>query len=277
MKPKKLFTALILAQSIAFICPLAAQQKLPQNDVTAPLHLMQPEYPVPYGKPEAKDITAVLLRVWKYLDSVTPARVMDKKSKSEIRDWNNLTSDAVFAPGDYRLTSYEWGVTYSGMINAGMATGDQRFTDYTTQRLKLIAEIAPYFKDILKSSPDAPGPVRSVLQPQALDDSGALCAAMIRSLQGGNTKELRPLIDNFISYISNKQYRFPDGTLARNRPVSNSLWLDDLYMSVPALAQMGKLTGNQRYYDDAVKQILQFSVACSIKKRVFTCMVGSRA
>jgi unsaturated rhamnogalacturonyl hydrolase len=259
MKPKKLFTALILAQSIAFICPLAAQQKLPQNDVTAPLHLMQPEYPVPYGKPEAKDITAVLLRVWKYLDSVTPARVMDKKSKSEIRDWNNLTSDAVFAPGDYRLTSYEWGVTYSGMINAGMATGDQRFTDYTTQRLKLIAEIAPYFKDILKSSPDAPAPVRSVLQPRALDDSGALCAAMIRSLQGGNTKELRPLIDNFISYISNKQYRFPDGTLARNRPVSNSLWLDDLYMSVPALAQMGKLTGNQKYYDDAVKQILQFS------------------
>ena len=31
-------------------------------------------------------------------------------------------------------------------------------------------------------------------------------------------------------------------------------------MSVPALAQMGKLTGNTLYYDDAVKQVLQFSV-----------------
>ena len=30
-------------------------------------------------------------------------------------------------------------------------------------------------------------------------------------------------------------------------------------MSVPALAQMGKLTGERRYYDDAVKQVLQFS------------------
>ena len=30
-------------------------------------------------------------------------------------------------------------------------------------------------------------------------------------------------------------------------------------MSVPALAQMGKLTGEQRYFDDAVKQVLQFS------------------
>ena len=30
-------------------------------------------------------------------------------------------------------------------------------------------------------------------------------------------------------------------------------------MSVPALAQMGALTGERRYFDDAVKQVLQFS------------------
>ncbi len=30
-------------------------------------------------------------------------------------------------------------------------------------------------------------------------------------------------------------------------------------MSVPALAQAGKLTGNNGYYNDAVKQIVQFS------------------
>jgi rhamnogalacturonyl hydrolase YesR len=30
-------------------------------------------------------------------------------------------------------------------------------------------------------------------------------------------------------------------------------------MAVPALAQMGKLTGDKKYFDDAVKQVLQFS------------------
>jgi rhamnogalacturonyl hydrolase YesR len=30
-------------------------------------------------------------------------------------------------------------------------------------------------------------------------------------------------------------------------------------MSVPALAQMGKLTGDKKYFDEAVKQVLQFS------------------
>ena len=30
-------------------------------------------------------------------------------------------------------------------------------------------------------------------------------------------------------------------------------------MGVPAFAQMGKLTGDKKYFDDAVKQIMQFS------------------
>jgi rhamnogalacturonyl hydrolase YesR len=86
-----------------------------------------------------------------------------------------------------------------------------------------------------------------------------MCAAMIKAEQAGIEADLNPMIDNFIDYISNKQQRFADGTLARNRPLPNSLWLDDLFMSVPALAQMGKYTGQTKYYDDAIKQVMQFS------------------
>jgi rhamnogalacturonyl hydrolase YesR len=39
-------------------------------------------------------------------------------------------------------------------------------------------------------------------------------------------------------------------------------------MSVPALAQAGKLTGEKKYFDDAVKQVLQFS------KRMFNKELG---
>jgi hypothetical protein len=75
---------------------------------------------------------------------------------------------------------------------------------------------------------------------------------------GGN---FRPLIDIGLDYISTKQQRLADGTLARNRPIlgTGNVWLDDDYMSVPALAQMGRLTGEGKYFDDAAKQVLQFS------------------
>jgi len=78
-------------------------------------------------------------------------------------------------------------------------------------------------------------------------------------VRSGAVNNLRSVIDNYIQYISTKEFRLPDGTLARNRPHPNTIWLDDLYMSVPALSQMGKLTGDKKYFDDAVKQVLQFS------------------
>jgi len=50
------------------------------------------------------------------------------------------------------------------------------------------------------------------------------------------------------------EHRLKDGSLARNRPQPKTLWVDDLFMGVPALAQMGKLTGEKKYYDEAAKQ-----------------------
>jgi unsaturated rhamnogalacturonyl hydrolase len=38
-------------------------------------------------------------------------------------------------------------------------------------------------------------------------------------------------------------------------------------MSVPALAQMGTLTGDRRYFDDAVRQILQFSERMFVREK----------
>ncbi len=82
-----------------------------------------------------------------------------------------------------------------------------------------------------------------------------------------NQVPYNPLIDNYIRYISTGQFRLKDGTLARKQPMPETLWLDDLYMSVPALAQMGKLTGQRRYYDDAAKQVLQFSDRMFVREK----------
>jgi unsaturated rhamnogalacturonyl hydrolase len=188
--------------------------------------------------------------------------VLDRETKEEITDLTKLTSGANFAPGVFRLISYEWGVAYGAMLQAGEATGDAKFTDYTIKRINLIGSVAKYYKvQPAGQQGGQPGgsPVRSVLDPRALDDAGSMCAAMIKTYNISKNQDLRPLIDNYINFISSKQQRLSDGTLSRNRPLPNALWLDDLYMSVPALAQMGKLTGEKKYFDDASKQVLQFS------------------
>lgn len=247
-KPFKLTAILLFALSPFLV---SAQT----TDASAPLHLLQPDYPTPYLAPETASVKVVLDRVYNFLEENTAEKVINEKTKAEVTDFKKSKEKLIFEEGAFRLTSYEWGVTYAGLLLATEATGEKYFADYTNKRLSLIADLAENQK--VKNIQDSP--IHTVLEPHALDDAGALCAAFIKAKKQGLKANVDPIINNFIDYISNKQFRLPDGTLARNRPQDNTLWLDDMFMAVPALAQMGSYTDDVKYFDDAVKQIKQFS------------------
>jgi unsaturated rhamnogalacturonyl hydrolase len=243
----------VVALIVAALQPTSTQA--PATDANTPLHLLKPAYPVPYGPATAAKVVEVIQRVRGYLETATPARLVDRRTGQPLADLLRPGAEPAVDPGSFRVISYEWGVVYSGMLLAAETTGDKTFRDYVAQRLALVASLADHYRAYLVSN----GPLRPVLEPLALDDAGSMCAAMIKASRAGVAANLRPMIDNYIAFIATREFRLADGTLARNRPQPNTLWLDDLYMSVPALAQMGKLTGERRYYDDAVKQVLQFS------------------
>lgn len=241
-----------------------------QNDSNTPLHELQPDYRVPYAGTTPETVKVILDRVYTYLEEVTPPKIVSSVTGDVITNTRKPDGNAMLQQGDFRLTSYEWGVTYAGMMLAGENLGDKRFTDYTANRLNFLAQAADYFSSFERTFPNAPNPLRHVLHPHALDDAGSICASMIKAYRKGIAADLRPLIDNYIEYILKKEFRLKDGTLARNRPLPNTLWLDDLYMSVPAIAQMGVLTGDVAYFDEAVKQVKQFSGRMfNVEKRLY--------
>ncbi|WP_337040770.1 glycoside hydrolase family 88/105 protein [Emticicia sp. 17c] len=249
----------LIALSFAIGWSGYAQQQAPASTLHSDaLHTAKPDYPTLYGTTKPDDVIKVLNRVRTYLEAATPLKVVDKTTNAVITDYSKINPNAVVYKGDFSLTSYEWGVTYEAMLLAGEVTGDTAFTHYTTRRFEFLAETLPYFKEIYKTNPQTS--LRQIIAPHALDDCGAMCAAMIRATKTGKTNtNLRPIIDNYINYIFTKEFRLKDGTLARNRPLPNTLWLDDLFMGVPAMAQMGSLTGDKKYFDDAVRQVSQFS------------------
>ena len=235
-----------------------AQQK--PNDVNTPLHLMKPDYPVPYGAPAKENVKAVLDKVFNYLDAVTPALMINKQTGEAVNEIDKLDTNTIVKSGDFRLTSYEWGVTYSAMQRAAETTGDARYSNYVKTRFDFLSKWVAAVK--LKFPLEYIQRKRlfnQPIDPHALDDAGAVCASMIKAQRSGLTNNLRPMIDNYINYVFTKEYRLKDGTIARNRPQKNTLWLDDLYMAIPAIAQMGKLTGDKKYFDDAVNQVKLYS------------------
>jgi len=109
---------------------IASAQKA--NDVTAPLHLMKPEYAVPYGAPTKEMVQSVLDRVYNYLDRTTPTGFVNRTTGNEV-SLNAIDTNTTLKPGDFRLTSYEWGVTYSGMLEIAAATGDKKYVQYLNE------------------------------------------------------------------------------------------------------------------------------------------------
>ena len=99
---------------LAVTVQTAIMAQEPANDVTTPLHLLQPDYPTPYGAKTIEEITVTLDRVYNFLDASTPAKLVDSKSNQEISNLKKLDENTIFAPGAFRLTSYEWGVNAFG-------------------------------------------------------------------------------------------------------------------------------------------------------------------
>ena len=246
-----------------FVASLAAADGPYRNrDSEDPKDLSEGSYPIPYQKPTVAEITELLGRVRAYVDEASPTRVVDGRTGREITDFSVPNPEARVPDGEGELLyplDYTTGVIHAGMLLAGEVTGDPRFADFTRRQLQFISDRLPYFRAVVADGGAVgKGSFGAIIRTGSLDDSGSMCAALIKARRAGVGPDLLPVIDHWSGYIARQQFRLPDGTLARRRPQPESLWADDLYMSVPALAQMGVLTGERAWFDDAARQVLQF-------------------
>jgi len=96
----------------------------------------------------------------------------------------------------------------------------------------------------------------------SLDDCGSFGSVMLEVAQHFKIRGVRAVADYVADYISNRQVRLPDGTFFRKHLMhvfhEDTMWADDLYMSVPFLCRYYQLTGKAKYIDDAARQFLGF-------------------
>jgi len=283
-KARRLLPGLVCASLLPVALSVPAQEAPPPQEkgpaaADAMLHALEVRYATPYKAMETAEVKAVLDRVFAYLDSTTPAALISKRTGAPLTDLGKADPDAVLKPGDFRLTSYEWGVTYLGMLAAGAATGDRRYTDYVRQRHQLLSQLTRTYLPVVRADVNnAAAPIKSFLNPHALDDAGALCHSFMKAKLAGMSVDYSQMIGICGDFVTKQEYRLKDGTLARGgpdgkggvkmRPLPDTLWLDDLFMGVPTMAYLGKTTGERKYYDDAVNQVRQFS------KRMFNPALG---
>jgi rhamnogalacturonyl hydrolase YesR len=221
-------------------------------------------------------IKANLDRVFNYLEKTTPARIVDRESGEVVTDYKKINAKSVLEKGDFGITTYEWGVTYSGMLKVAEITGDEKYAKYTYDRFKLLGDSYPYFKKVQDETGNSG--LRGLITPKWLDDCGSMGAAFMKGSMANPAlaKSLRPIIDNAFDFTMYKEYRLYNRILARLRPEKNSVWLDDMYMGITPIAFMGKLVEKEDsvkakvYYDEAANQIDLFkSILWVPEKNIF--------
>jgi unsaturated rhamnogalacturonyl hydrolase len=241
---------------------------LPAAAQTPPLGRSEPSFQQPsrapgvdYVVPTEAEIKATLDRIRDYFVRSTTYHIIDTQTGRTITDFSQpiKTAGVDNRSGQFNDWDYPIGVALAGMLHISDVTGDTSFRDYTLKNFDFIFDHLDYFKrQAAQFGPQANG-YRRLLNMAALDDCGAIGAALIKAYARKPDPRYRATIDVVADYISHKQMRLPDGTLARARPQPVSLWIDDAYMSIPFLAQMGKLTGDRAYYDDGARQVIQMA------------------
>ncbi len=179
------------------------------------------------------------------------------KSTNEIPEGANVRFLNPF--GEWHYTN---GVLNMALINLSKFTGDKKYADYAAAHVAFGMDNYKYFQKRYNKDKDGPHynfPFGQLWTMRELDDCGAMGASMIDVYENVKRDDYKKYIENTARHITERQERLEDGTLVRTFPHQMTLWADDLYMSVPFLARMGKFSGNSKYWDDAIRQVKNFS------------------
>jgi unsaturated rhamnogalacturonyl hydrolase len=158
--------------------------------------------------------------------------------------------------------NYPLGVTIYGLLHAGRILESEEIQAYVGDHVQVCCSTFPYAQ---WDHTQFGGPThvhRLLTGIDSLDDCGSFGSCLLEVAKYCQLEGFRPIADFVADFIARQQDRFPDGAFYRREMMhafhENTMWADDLYMSVPFLCRYYQLTGESAYIDDAANQFVGF-------------------
>lgn len=171
--------------------------------------------------------------------------------------WVRLfVENALFGKWNYPL-----GVTLYGMLQTGKLLEREDVLAYVRKHIETCTKLYRYAVWD-KAQFGASGVLNTLATLDSLDDCGSFGATMLLTLAEHPLEGADEVAELVADYICNRQERLPTGALYRKPRLADftheTIWCDDLYMSVPFLCRYYHRTKDIRYIDDAANQFIQF-------------------
>jgi unsaturated rhamnogalacturonyl hydrolase len=208
---------------------------------------------------QGSNTEAVIRRVADNVIQNTSFKFINANTREKYDSTKGLASSSdIKADSKYNKWAYVNGVLTIGMVQIADVLSDKKYSDYSQHNFAFIFDNLSYF-EVLRKAKVPKVEYGSVFNITNLDACGAMSAGLFDVDALANRKDYKIYLSRSADYILNKQLRLSDGTLSRPNPRNMTLWADDMFMSIPFLARMGKLTGDSKYFDDAIKQVENFN------------------
>lgn len=202
---------------------------------------------------------AVVRKVADNIVQNTSFKFINSNTKEKYDSTKGLASSAdIKADSKYNKWAYVNGVLAIGMVQTADVLNDKKYSEYSQHNFAFIFDNLNYFETLQKAKTPKVE-YGSVFNITNLDACGAMSAGLFDVNTLAQRKDYQAYLERSAAYILTKQMRLSDGTFARPQPRFGTLWADDMFMSIPFLARMGKLTGDHKYFDDAIKQVENFN------------------
>lgn len=163
--------------------------------------------------------------------------------------------------------NYPLGVTMYGLLHTAMLIGSEDIQKYIKDHVQLCCDTLEYALWDKEQYGGATSIHNLLTSIDSLDDCGSFASMMLEVHKYLGIDGVKPVADYVGDYIFNHQARLEDGTFFRKEMMhhfhNQTMWADDLYMSVPFLTRYYEFTGDQKYIDDAANQFFGF------RKRLF--------
>ncbi|MCE5330572.1 MAG: glycoside hydrolase family 88 protein [Bacteroidales bacterium] len=182
----------------------------------------------------------------------------------------------------YNNWHYTNGVTNIAFLELGNKLKDDKYEKYVLKNMNFVFNEGnyDYFKKLFDQALSKGGwsAVRNVnwhmlYRGKRLDDNGPMGASLIELQERYPDNAFLNYINETADHINTSEPRLPDGTIARIWPHENTIWADDAFMAISFLCRMGQFTGNDKYFTDAAKQIINYDkyLWCSAKQIYYHC------
>lgn len=150
--------------------------------------------------------------------------------------------------------------TLLGVLNLYRASNDYAYKQFVETYNQNVFTNYDFFKEQYGSKRILRGAYFRLFRATMLDDTGGAILPLAEMAVDRKAKGLHlELLNQTLDYVLHKQSRLADGTLCRPEPIENTVWADDLFMSVPFLLRMAKINDDPKLYDEAAMQIVNFN------------------